>query len=260
MKPFLYASLVVYGLSFVTAVVYNLSGKANFEKLSRILLTIGLAVHSLALIERIHSTGHAPMASMYETLVFFSWTTVVTSLIVAYRYKERTTELITVPIAILAIVFALVNEKPGSPLTLILDTRWFEIHVTASFAAYALFTLAFSGAVLYLFTGIRGKENGELVKYQEIAGRSVLWGFFFFSASMFSGAVWGYLAWGTYWLWTPKELWTTIVWFFYSLYLHARLVRGWSGPKVVWMGIIGFLIVLFTYAGVGLLMKSSHEF
>jgi ABC-type transport system involved in cytochrome c biogenesis permease subunit len=37
-------------------------------------------------------------------------------------------------------------------------------------------------------------------------------------------------------------------------------VRGWTGPKVIWMGIIGFAIVLFTYAGVGLLMKSSHEF
>ena len=55
---------------------------------------------------------------------------------------------------------------------------------------------------------------------------------------MIFGGIWAYLAWGTYWLWTPKELWTTIVWFFYSLYLHARLVRGWTGPKVVWMGII----------------------
>jgi hypothetical protein len=26
------------------------------------------------------------------------------------------------------------------------------------------------------------------------------------------------------------------------------------------MGIAGFLIVMFTYVGVGLLMKSSHEF
>jgi ABC-type transport system involved in cytochrome c biogenesis permease subunit len=50
------------------------------------------------------------------------------------------------------------------------------------------------------------------------------------------------------------------VWFFYSLYLHARLVKGWTGKPVAWMGIAGFFIVMFTYVGVGLLMKSSHEF
>ena len=62
--------------------------------------------------------------------------------------------------------------------------------------------------------------------------RSILLGYVLFSIAMIFGGIWAYLAWGTYWLWTPKELWTTIVWFFYSLYLHARLVRGWTGPKV----------------------------
>lgn len=260
MKPFLYASLAVYCLSFVTAAAYNLSGKANIEKFSRLLLTLGLVVHSLALIERIYSTGHAPMASMYETLVFFSWTTVLTSLIVAYRYKERTTELITIPIAILAIVFALVNEKPGGPLTLILDTRWFEIHVTASFAAYALFTLAFSGAVLYLVTSLKGNDNGDLIKYQDIAGRSVLWGFFFFSASMFSGAVWGYLAWGTYWMWEPKIVWSFIVWVYYAGAMHAYYLKEWRGKGLSVATVIGFFVVIFTYLGVSMLMKSSHSF
>jgi ABC-type transport system involved in cytochrome c biogenesis permease subunit len=37
-------------------------------------------------------------------------------------------------------------------------------------------------------------------------------------------------------------------------------VKGWTGRPVAWMAIAGFLIVMFTYVGVGLLMKSSHEF
>ena len=61
--------------------------------------------------------------------------------------------------------------------------------------------------------------------------RSLLLGYVLFSIAMIFGGIWAYLAWGTYWLWTPKELWTTIVWFFYSLYLHARLVRGWTRPE-----------------------------
>ncbi len=259
MKPFLYASLLLYGISVGAVLFHHLRGSVKAEKASRLFLLAGLAVHTGALIERILSTGHAPMASMYETLVFYAWCTVLVSVLVIFRYKERATEIITVPVAMLAIVFAIFNEKPGGPLTLILDTRWFELHVTASFAAYALFTLAFSGAAFYLVNAARGIDDG-LKKFQDIAARSILWGFFFFSASMFSGAVWGYLAWGTYWMWEPKIMWSFIVWFYYAGAMHAYYVREWKGRGLSIATVIGFFVVIFTYLGVSMLMKSSHSF
>jgi ABC-type transport system involved in cytochrome c biogenesis permease subunit len=77
---------------------------------------------------------------------------------------------------------------------------------------------------------------------------------------MVGGGIWGYYAWGTYWLWTPKELWTSILWLFYSLWLHLRLKGSrWDGP-VAWGGIVGFAVALFTYLGVSMLMRSSHSF
>jgi ABC-type transport system involved in cytochrome c biogenesis permease subunit len=124
--------------------------------------------------------------------------------------------------------------------------------VVLSFVSYALFALGAVFGILWL----AGKgETAESYQY-----RALLLGYVLFSLAMIFGGIWAFYAWGSYWLWTPKELWTTIVWFWYSLYLHARLVRGWTGRRVVWLGIIGFLVVMFTYAGVGLLMKSSHEF
>lgn len=260
MKPFLYGSLALYALSLLTVIVFHISKSRRVELASKILLTLGLLVHTAGLLERVFSTGHAPMASMYETLVFYSWTTVLVSVLVVYRYSERVTELVTLPVSMLAIVYALVNEKPGGPLTLILRTRWFETHVTASFAAYALFTLAFAGAIVYLVMRYKGSEGDELKKFQDIAGRSILWGFFFFSASMFAGAVWAYLAWGTYWLWEPKVLWSFIVWFYYAGAMHAYFVKEWRGAGLSIATVIGFFVVLFTYLGVSMLMKSSHSF
>jgi ABC-type transport system involved in cytochrome c biogenesis permease subunit len=55
-------------------------------------------------------------------------------------------------------------------------------------------------------------------------------------------------------------LWTVILWLFYSLYLHARLRQWWTGSPAAVLGIAGFVIVLFTYLGVSMLMKSSHSF
>lgn len=259
MKPFVYASLILYGASVITVLAYNLRESKGLYRLSGALLAAGLATHTMALAQRIASTGHAPMANMYETLVFFSWTTVLVSGIVILRYKERMTELVTVPVGMLALVFALANEAPGGPLTLILRTRWFETHVISSFAGYALFTLAFSGALLFLIRKKRAGEN-ELRKFQDIASRGILWGFFFFSASMFAGAVWAYLAWGVYWLWEPKVIWSFIVWFYYAGAMHAYYIKRWRGAGLSVATVVGFGVVIFTYLGVGMLMKSSHSF
>src|SRR3990170_7281554 len=189
MKPYLFAAAALYCLGLFTVIAYHASKSKPLEKASRWLLVLGLLAHTGGLVQRVLSTGHAPMASMYETLVFYSWTTVLVTAIVIFRYAERTVESVTVPVALVALFFALVNAEPGGPLNIFLRTRWFEVHVTFSFAAYALFTLAFAGALLYLLSG-KGEDDPEKRKFQEIAGRSVLWGFFFFSAAMFSGAVW----------------------------------------------------------------------
>jgi ABC-type transport system involved in cytochrome c biogenesis permease subunit len=156
MKTFLVITLMLYLSGLLTVVAYHLNRAPALEKASRWLVTAGLLVHAGALAERVVSTGHAPMASMFETLLFYSFSTVLVSVIVIYRYRERVTEIITLPVAALALVFAYFNYKPGGPLTLVLRTRWFETHVTASFAAYAFFTLAFSAALLNLLYGARG--------------------------------------------------------------------------------------------------------
>jgi len=259
-RGLLYAALLLYASALLGSASARIRGGARPRVLSSRFMAAGFAAHTGALVLRVASTGHAPMAGMYETLAFYGWTTVLVSLIVVYRYGERTVELVTLPAAMLATAFSLANIKPGGPLALILRTRWFELHVTASFAAYSLFTLAFAGALLYIVCETKGASEEELKRFQEIASRSVLWGFFLFSVSMFAGAVWAYLAWGRYWLWEPKVLWSFIVWFYYAGAMHAYFVRDWRGRGLSIATLIGFAVVLFTYLGVGLLMKSSHSF
>jgi ABC-type transport system involved in cytochrome c biogenesis permease subunit len=79
---------------------------------------------------------------------------------------------------------------------------------------------------------------------------------------MISGGIWGYYAWGTYWLWTPKELWTSVLWLFYALLLHVRL----KGPRwdavFAWFGIAGAFVMLFTYlisSNLPLMVRQAHH-
>ncbi|HTG00509.1 MAG TPA: cytochrome c biogenesis protein CcsA [Nitrospirota bacterium] len=197
--------------------------------------------------------GRIPLIGMRETLGFLAFAVGVVFVLVAWKRTRGPFSSMTVALVMLLLAARTLSPAamPG-PLPPVLRTIWFELHVILSFVAYSLFAI---GALFGILATRPGGAPEEARQY-----RCLLLGYTLFSIAMIFGGMWAHYAWGSYWLWTPKELWTTIVWLYYSLYLHGRLVRGWSGRIVVGMGIFGFLIVLFTYAGVGLLMKSSHQF
>jgi ABC-type transport system involved in cytochrome c biogenesis permease subunit len=211
-----------------------------------------LTLHAVLIVSTAMKYGRMPLIGMHDTLGFLAFSIGTVAVIAGWNRKRDLFSYITMPLILLLLAGSVASPAMPGALPPVLKTIWFELHVVLSFVSYALFAI---GAVFGILSFSRNEERAESNQY-----RSLLLGYVLFSTAMIFGGFWAYLAWGTYWLWTPKELWTTIVWFFYSLYLHARLVRGWTGTKVVWMGIIGFGIVMFTYEGVGLLMKSSHEF
>jgi ABC-type transport system involved in cytochrome c biogenesis permease subunit len=216
------------------------------------LIMPALALHTGVIMYTAFTFGRIPLIGMHDTLGFLAFSIGVVALIAGWNRKRDLFSLLGVSLIMLLLAGSASAPTVRHALPPVLKTIWFELHVILSFISYALFAV---GAIFGILALVRNDGSVELNQY-----RSLFLGYVLFSTAMIFGGIWAYLAWGTYWLWTPKELWTTIVWFFYSLYLHARLVRGWTGPKVMWMGIIGFVLVMFTYVGVGLLMKSSHEF
>ena len=216
------------------------------------LIIAALVLHGALITASALQFGRIPLIGTRDTLSFLACSIGVVYLLFAWSERRGRGTALTVPLILLLLTGSFVSPAMRGPLPPVLRTIWFELHVVLSFVAYALFAMA----AVYGALSLRGAGAAD----EQRQYRSILLGYVLFSAAMVFGGIWAHLAWGTYWLWTPKELWTTIVWFSYSLYLHARLVKGWTGRPVAWMGIAGFLIVLFTYVGVGLLMKSSHEF
>ncbi|HAR45204.1 MAG: hypothetical protein A2X56_02590 [Nitrospirae bacterium GWC2_57_13] len=366
----------------------------------------GLAIQTLALALRwIESyklgIGRVPLSNLYESLVFFTWSTVLIYLIVEYRYKTRAFGAFVMPVAFLALAFINVADISAdiSPLVPALQSNWLLYHVLMSFIGYALFAVAFAVSVLYLLmdtedrgptgnlylalgviasvvalgyilTGMGAKVVfwlgvGVLLlawfTYLVVAGarnRSQVYLFWSFCIALVAGmllfmgldyvlfqgrhlpaeetfkkhmfestflsssravavlcwagvlaifyvvwsqglklrtllkqflpspehlddltyrmiaigwllfgvgglamgAVWANSAWGTYWSWDPKETWSLITWFIYSLYLHARFVRGWKGTQMAVISAVGFMGVIFTYLGVNLVLSGLHSY
>ncbi|MBI4838568.1 MAG: cytochrome c biogenesis protein CcsA [Nitrospirae bacterium] len=228
-------------------------GAYLFSLVKKPFLYIGLILQTAYIISRGFSLGRLPLVGPHDTIAFLSASLIAFSIPFSVILKKQ--PLFHNGLAITAsafTVFSLISKQNNAPLPPVLKTLWFESHVVLAFLSYALFGIA---AILGYFYLREKDDNAEGLQY-----RAILIGYCLFTLSIVFGGVWAYLAWGTYWLWTPKELWTSILWLFYGLHLHARLRQWWTDRMLAYLGIAGFAVVLFTYLGVSLLMKSSHSF
>jgi len=224
-----------------------------FSIWKRQLLHAGLILQIFYIFSRGAELGRLPLVGPHDTVIFMTASIAAFSIPFGNALKEKKWFFnVTAVTVSLFTAFAMTAKQHNSPLPPILKTIWFESHVVLAFMSYALFGIAAMLSGLYL------KE--KTAEPDSLAYKAVLIGYCLFTLSMIFGGIWAYLAWGTYWIWTPKELWTTILWVFYGFYLHARLISWWSGRPMAYLGIAGFAVVMFTYLGVSLLMKSSHSF
>jgi ABC-type transport system involved in cytochrome c biogenesis permease subunit len=137
----------------------------------------------------------------------------------------------------------------------LMRTAWYPAHVPLSFLAYGTWTAGAAAGIAW-FTD---RDPAWLA----LLDRLGLWAFALWSVSMICGGVWGVVAWGAWFLWDPKVVWSVILWFHASTFVHVRLTpslagRPWVRPA---LAITGFLLVLVAYVGTSFFFgRSSHAF
>jgi cytochrome c-type biogenesis protein CcsB len=110
----------------------------------------GLLLHTMAILTRWASSGHAPLSDIYEMVLVFSWAVVALHSLAEWRLKLPFLGAITLPIAALALILMQVLPGEIRPLVPALQSTWLQIHVTLAMLSYAGFTISFAVALLYL--------------------------------------------------------------------------------------------------------------
>ena len=224
--------------------------KLSLSRIGTNLTLIGLISHTLALVFRTIESGHAPFTNMYESLSFLSWATVLALVIV---------------VALMAIASSPLMPKEATPLVPALQSYWLWLHVSVTLLGEGFFAIAFITSLLYLIAEAKTRQGEETTfspsKLDSLSYRLIAIGFPLFTlGGLIFGMIWAYRAWGSYWSWDPKEVWSLITWFVFALYLHTRLVMGWQGRRSAFIAILGFLAALFTYFGVNYLISGLHSY
>ena len=239
------------------------------------LTVLALLLHLAAVGARGWSVHRPPWGNMYEFAT--AGAAVVTLVFLAalrWRDLRYLGTFVVGPVLLTLGLAVVVLYTRASQLVPSLKSVWLAIHVSVAFISSALFTLAFSVTVLYLVQARREQRRalGEPVppaftdalpaareldraSYQLHAVAFPLWTF-----TLVAGAIWAENAWGRYWGWDPKEVWTFVIWVVYAGYLHARATRGWQGRKAATLALVGYGCVLFNFLVVNIFFVGMHSY
>ncbi len=236
---------------------------------------LGSAMLLAAIVLRGVAAGRTPWANMYEFTLVGSFVALAVFLGLSLRREVRflgtfVTGLVVLFLALGVNVFyvAATGVQPA------LQNYWLVIHVGVAVAATGILTIAFVASVLQLLRDSRDSGTPFLVRpgfrwldqvptpasLETLSFRLNAVGFVLWTFTLIGGAIWAEHAWGRYWGWDPKEVWSFVVWVVYAAYLHARTTRGWSGRRAAWFVVVGYACVLFNFTGVNLIFNGKHSY
>ena len=134
-----------------------------------------------------------------------------------------------------------------------LQSPFFVPHVAAYLSAYAIMAKATVQAAAQLIMRQEHAAQAPAISREEATYRMVRLGFPLMTAGLLLGAWWGKLAWGDYWNWDPKELWSLAAWLIYVSFLHFRAMHGARHAKAnAVLAVAGMAAIVITLLWVNL--------
>ncbi|MEZ0329362.1 MAG: c-type cytochrome biogenesis protein CcsB [Dissulfuribacterales bacterium] len=262
-------TLCLYTLATVVFLVQFITLKKRMERAAAGILCAGVLFHTIAIAVRWAQAGHIPLVHMHESLSFLSLVMVAGFLSAQLKKRLKSLGAFVTPFASVLLAVALTQEQRIVPLPPALQSIWLPIHATISIVSYAIFTISFLIAVMYLMQErqIKAKKLSGIFQrlpsldgLDAILGRTLALGFAILTLGIITGSIWAEEAWGAYWSWDPKETWSLVTWLLYAAILHQRFTIGWRGRRAAIMTIIAFFVLIFTFLGVNLLIPGEHSY
>jgi len=225
------------------------------------------------------SVHRPPLGNMFEFALVGCMFVIVVFVTISARRDLRWLGLfVTGPVLLTLGLAITVFYTDASELLPSLKSVWLVIHVTVATFSVALFTIAFSVTILHLVkTWLEAQEASdpsEMSRVRTIVNTALpparsldrtaygihavafpLWTF-----TLIAGAIWAEQAWGHYWNWDPKEVWTFVIWVVYAAYLHARATTGWSPRAANYLALAGYGAILVNYMVVNVFFVGQHSY
>lgn len=249
----IYAGMAAYLLAFAATIL-------RLQKAGRVLFAAGFGVGCIGIGCRWIHVGHLPMQNLFE--VFLCLGTLVYPISIfcnrILHVGGTAADMLIGVIVFFPAGFVFSAEPQRLPPAL--QSWLFAPHVLVYMLSYIFMAKAAVQAVTQ-WTG--GKQTAQIIEPQQATLHMVCAGFPLLTLGLILGSVWGQFAWGDWWGWDPKELWSLASWLVYVGYFHFRYMFGVRFPRLnsLW-AIVGLLVILITLLWVNLskLFPGLHSY
>jgi ABC-type transport system involved in cytochrome c biogenesis permease subunit len=217
-----------------------------------ILYIFGFVAAVLAFGYRWYDVRHIPFQNLFE--VFLSLGVMIYPVSLFCRYALRvggfSADMLIGAIVLFPAGFVFSAEPQQLPPAL--QSWLFAPHVAVYVLSYIFMAKAAFQAVCQI-AGFATDQSEDFLPYEEGTYRMICVGFPLLTFGLILGSIWGRLAWGDYWNWDPKELWSLASWLVYVGYFHFRYMFGKTYPRAnsIW-AVIGMAVIVITLLWVNL--------
>lgn len=247
--------------------------RSKARGIARATTLMGAVLQGIGVVSRGIEAGHVPWSTMYEYTITGTWIAVVVLLIVQTRRDVAYLAPGVTGFATIGLGLAMtVLYAQSTGLQPALQSFWLVIHVSIAIIATGIFTVGATATVLQLMRDYRDSGTAWLRRFrwleatpsparlEALAFRLHAVGFVLWTFTVMAGAVWAEHAWGRYWGWDPKEVWSFVIWVIYAAYLHARTTQGWAGRRSAVVALIGFVALIMNFTVVNLVFQGLHTY
>jgi ABC-type transport system involved in cytochrome c biogenesis permease subunit len=248
----IYITMALYLLGFILSLLKN-------EKAGDRIFSIGFITALIAYVFRWNHVGHWPLQNLFE--VFLTLGLIIYPIsIFCKKYlsvNSRGTDMLLGAIILFPAGFIFNSDPRYLPPAL--QSWLFAPHVGFYMFSYVIMAKATVQAAFQL----TGSDQASSSTYEQATYNMVRLGFPLMTIGLILACWWARVAWGDYWGWDPKELWSLASWLIFVGYLHFRYMFGkkYSQINSIWV-ITGLTAIILTLLWVNLsrLFAGIHNY
>jgi ABC-type uncharacterized transport system permease subunit len=228
-----------------------------------VLIGTAFVLHTIFLHQRGEAIGHCPITNLFETMAFFSWSLVLTYLVVGQAYRMSILGAFTAPVVFLINFFALL--APIDVPSALPRLGWqLELHATLALLGLGVLGIAALAGLTYLIQERQLKRRAltswfyslpNVGRLELVQQRVLVWGFAIFSAGAFLGFFIPHQH-AEDWV---KIAWSAGVWTLYAALVVVLGLGRLSHKKTALLSVAGYVFILLTFWGINSLSE-AHVF
>jgi ABC-type transport system involved in cytochrome c biogenesis permease subunit len=209
---------------------------------------------------RWYSVRHVPLQNLFEVFLTLGLLVIPISMFCRcfLGIRSLATDLLLGVFVLLPAGFVFNAEPQQLPPAL--QSWLFVPHVAVYMLSYLFMAKAALQAIFQTWTHGLIEDN---LRYEHSTYSMVRIGFPLLTLGLVLGSYWGKKAWGDYWSWDPKELWSLASWLVFVGYFHFRYMFGKKYPRInsLW-AIAGMTAIVITLLWVNLsrLFPGLHSY